>query len=229
MLAPPGSPGGRKRGEERGHAAAYITGIARGPLRSLPKMQADFTMTAIRRFHETADGVVALPGALFLGGVRNLLDEICQQTSIPFLPQQEAIGGQAIATSAASFLVILLDRLGQREMDHGPHCCLIDPQAERYGSDKNALLVRHPALLVAPTLIFFHLAVVSDGGYPPLLQEINRFFDASDGGRIYDDGAVGVAADGVHQQRWLLSIFTLARHVSQIGSMKAGNILCRIA
>jgi hypothetical protein len=65
-------------------------------------MQADFTMTAIRRFHEAANGMVALPGTLFLGGVDNLLDEVCQQTSIPFLPEQETVGGQAVATGAAA-------------------------------------------------------------------------------------------------------------------------------
>jgi hypothetical protein len=41
-------------------------------------MQTDFTMTAIRRFHEAADGAVSLPGTLFLGGVGNFLDEVSQ-------------------------------------------------------------------------------------------------------------------------------------------------------
>ena len=75
-------------------------------------MQADFTMTATRRIHEASDGVVTLPGALFLGRVADLLDEVRQQTGIAFLPQQQAIGWLAVATGASGFLVILLDRLG---------------------------------------------------------------------------------------------------------------------
>ena len=177
-------------------------------------MQADFTMTAARRINEAADGVVALPGTFLLSSVADLLDEVRQQTGITFLPQQETIGGQAIATGATGFLIILLYRLRQRQVDDGTHRGLVDAQPEGDRSYKYAHFVRHPALLVEPALILFHLSVVRDCGNPLLFQEINRLFNARDGGSIHDDGAVSVAAQSVHQQRRLFSVFTLPRHVS---------------
>src|SRR5579863_1054823 len=85
-LAPPGSPCGCRCRQERGQATTNITGVACGPLRSLPEVQADFTMTATPRIHEASDGVVALPGPVFLGRVADLLDEVRQQTRVAFLP-----------------------------------------------------------------------------------------------------------------------------------------------
>ncbi len=64
-------------------------------------------MPANRRIHEVADGVVSLPGALFLPGVCGLLDEVSEQADVALLPQQDAIGRQAIASGTARLLVIL--------------------------------------------------------------------------------------------------------------------------
>ena len=73
------------------------------------------------RFREAAHGVIALPGAFLFGGVNNLFDEIREQPGIALLPEQNTVGGIAVASGAARFLVVLLDRLWQREVNHGAH------------------------------------------------------------------------------------------------------------
>src|SRR5580692_7694796 len=110
-------------------------------------------------------------------------------------------------------------------MDHRAHRGLVDAKPEGDGSNQYAHLVCHPAFLIDPPLIFFHLAVIGNRWDPLLLEEINRLLDARDGRRIHDDGAVGVVANSVHQQSWLLSVFTLPRHISQISPMKARYVL----
>ena len=59
------------------------------------------------------------------------------KSGIFFAPEQDAIGGKAVATGAARFLVILLDGFRQREMDHGADGGFIDAQAESDGADKD--------------------------------------------------------------------------------------------
>ena len=71
-------------------------------------------MTALGYFRETPDLVIALPRALLLRGVGDLVDEISQQADIALLPQQETVRGFAITPGASGFLVILLDRFRQR-------------------------------------------------------------------------------------------------------------------
>jgi len=108
------------------------------------------------------------------------------QSGIAFLPQQQAVGRQAIATGAARFLIVLFNGLRQREMDHGAHRRLIDAQSESDRADEDTNFVRHPAFLVGTTLVFLHLAVIGNGWNSLLLQEINRLFHASDSGRIHN-------------------------------------------
>ncbi len=89
-------------------------------------MQTNLPMAAAVRFNESADGVVALPGALLLGRVGDLPDEVRQQASVALLPQQNAIRRKPVASGASRLLVILLDRFGQRKMNHGAHRCFIN-------------------------------------------------------------------------------------------------------
>ena len=58
----------------------------------LAKMRADLTMPALARFGEAANGVIALPGALFFRRIQDLFDEVAQQARVALLPQQDAIG-----------------------------------------------------------------------------------------------------------------------------------------
>jgi len=57
---------------------------------------------------------LALPSPRFFSRIGDLLNKVRQQASIALLPEQDAICGLAIASGPASFLVVLLDRLGQR-------------------------------------------------------------------------------------------------------------------
>ncbi len=84
------------------------------PLWGFSKVVADFFVAAIVRFNKRADGVIALPGAVALGGVGDLVGEKSEQTGVLFLPEHDAVGGLAIASGASGFLVILLDGFRQR-------------------------------------------------------------------------------------------------------------------
>ena len=92
-------------------------------------------MAALFGFHEGANDVVALPGAVALGRVADLVGEIAEQAGVLLLPQQDAIGGIAIAAGAAGLLIILLDRFGQGEVNHGADGGFVDAEAEGDGSD----------------------------------------------------------------------------------------------
>ena len=139
-------------------------------------------MPANRRIHEVANGVVSLPGALLLPGVRGLFDEVSEQADVALLPQQNAIGRQTIASGATRLLVILFDRLRQREMNHGPDSGLIDAQAEGDGANEHAHLILHPAFLVDATCRSVHLSMVGQRGYSLSFEEGDRLSDTQDRG-----------------------------------------------
>ena len=103
--------------EPVGHVAADVAHIAALPLGGLAEVSADLQMAAAGALDEAAHGVVALPGALLFRRILQLVDEIRQQAGVLGLPEQDAIGGQAVAAGAARFLVILLDGFGQRRYE----------------------------------------------------------------------------------------------------------------
>ena len=82
-------------------------------------MSAYLAVPAVMRIDEASNLVIALPRPLFFRGIGDLLDEVRQQAGVPLLPQQNANCRLSIATGAAGFLVVLLHRLGQRQMDYG--------------------------------------------------------------------------------------------------------------
>src|SRR5437773_1585507 len=74
---------------------------------------ADLPLAAGIRIGEGSDDVVAVPCAVPLLGIADLLHEMGQQRGVLFLPEQNAVGGIAIATGTPGFLVVLLDRFRQ--------------------------------------------------------------------------------------------------------------------
>ena len=149
-------------------------------------MHADLAVTAALGFNEAADDAIALPAALLLGWIADLFDEMREQSRISLLPKQHAIGGKTVASRTARFLVILLDRFRQREMDHSANGGFIDPQAKGDGADQHADFVGHPSFLVAPAGGVVHLAVVADGFDSGFGEQDDGLFDARDGGRVND-------------------------------------------
>ena len=186
-------------------------------------------MPAAIRFGEPADGVIALPRPLFLRRVNDLIGKICQQGRVPLLPQQNAIRRLPIASGASGFLVILLDRFGQRQMHHRPHRSLVDAQSEGDRAHQHAHFIRHPAFLVVPSLRGLHLAVIADGGNLLLFEKVHRLFNFGDGRRVNNDAAVLVVAQGAQQQARLLAPCALLHQIAQVRPVKAGNVLVRIA
>ncbi len=89
-------------------------------------MQTDLPMAAALGFNKSPNRVITLPGALFLRRVSDLPDEVRQQACVALLPEQNAIRWKAVASGAPRLLVILFDRLRQREMNYGAHRCFVD-------------------------------------------------------------------------------------------------------
>jgi hypothetical protein len=72
--------------------------------------------------------------------------------------------------------------------------------------------------------------VVADRDDTVLFEHIDGFFDAGDSGGINDDVAFPVVADGAHQQLELdILAFALAYDITQVGTVKARDVLVRIA
>ena len=198
------------------------------PLGSLPEVIADFFVAAIVRLHKSADGVIALPGAVALGGVGDLVGEKSEQAGVLFLPEHDAVGGLAIASGASGFLVILLDGFRQREMNDGADGGLINSQPKGNGADQHAHFVGHPALLIAAAVVRVHFAVVADGGDALVLEKIHRLFYAIDGGRINNDVAVGIIAQDFEEKRKLLDALARANQIAKIRAVKAGDVFIRL-
>src|SRR5439155_16591391 len=112
------------------NGAAHIAHPTGFPFWCLAEVYADLPVTALAGFGEPPHCVIALPGALFLSRVRELVDEMRQQPDVALLPQQRTVGRLAVASGAARLLIILLDRLRHREMNYSSHRRLVDSQSE---------------------------------------------------------------------------------------------------
>src|SRR5580693_923837 len=115
--------------------------------------------------------MIALPASLLFRLVSEQADEIREKTRIAPAPEQNAIGGKPIPTGTASFLVILLDRFRQCEMDHGANGSLVDAETESNRANEDAHFVRHPSLLILATGFRFHLAVIRESRDVVLFEE----------------------------------------------------------
>src|SRR5271169_28232 len=150
--------------------SAIVAVPAALPFRSLSEMQADLPVTAARRIREAADHAFPLERPFALRVIRNLIDEILQQNVVPLLPEQHAIRGTPVPPGAASFLVVLLNGLRQRQVNHRPYRGLVDAQAKRDCPDQYPHFVRHPSFLILLPYGRFHLRVIGNRSNSALLQ-----------------------------------------------------------
>src|SRR6266849_4622460 len=101
-----------RRRQPFGDAAADVAGVTRGPLRRLAKVRADLVVAAAAGIHERPNLVIALPGAVTLGGVGNLVGEKSEESSVAFLPEQDAVRRITVTPRSAGLLIVLFDGLG---------------------------------------------------------------------------------------------------------------------
>jgi len=101
---------------------------------------------------------VALPEVF--GRIRDLIGEEAKQARIRFSPQQNTVGGIPIPPGATGFLVELLYRLGQRQVNHRSNGRLIDSETESNRPHEHSHLIRHPALLIPAPILRLHLGMV---------------------------------------------------------------------
>ena len=192
-------------------------------------MHTNVALAAAFGLHELLDFAVALPGAFFLRIVFDFSVEVGVEAGIFFLPEQEAIGGEAVTAGAACFLVILLDTFRESEMNDGAHGGLVDAQAEGHGAHQDAHFVGHPLFLVFAAGAAIHLAVIADGGDAVFFEEIDGFSHASDRGRIDDGAAVRDLPHGAKEGFVLCAGVGLADDVAQVRAAETGDVFVRIA
>src|SRR6266852_6094968 len=114
-------------------------------------------------------------------------------------------------------------------MDDGAHGGLVDAQAEGHGADQDAHFVGHPLFLVFAAGTAIHLAVIADGGYAVFFEEIDRFADTSDGGRVDDDAAVRDLSHGAKEVFVLRAGIGLADDVAQVRTAETSDVFVRTA
>src|ERR1700720_4464354 len=112
-----------------GRCRAGIAITAGVPLGNFAEVTANVALAALFGLHETLDFVVALPSTIFFARIFDFADKKSMQARVFFLPEQKAIGGERVAPRAACFLVVLLDALWKREMNHRAHGRFVDAQA----------------------------------------------------------------------------------------------------
>src|SRR5579864_434274 len=140
--------------------------------------------------------MIALPASLLFRLVGEQTDEIREKARIPSAPEQNAIGGKPVATGTSRFLVVLLDRFRQSEMDHSAHCSLVDAETESNRANENAHFVRHPSLLILATGFRLHLAVIRKSRNLVLFEKFNRGSHLGDGWSVDDHVLAGIVAQG---------------------------------
>src|SRR5208282_977378 len=88
----------REPGKARAADVARAAGI---PLRIFAEMGADLEVAADARFREPDNVAIAVPGAVLFFAVLDFLDEVGEEAEIALLPEQNAVGGQAVAAREA--------------------------------------------------------------------------------------------------------------------------------
>ncbi len=187
-------------------------------------MHTNLAVAATPRIDKSREHPFSVPRSLAFCFVGDFPDEIFQQNVIPLLPKHHTIRRLTVAPCAPSFLVVLLNRLWQREMNHRAHGRLVDAQSKRDCADQHSHLVRHPALLILPAHRRFHLRVIRNRPETFFLQALNCFLDASNGWRIHDHATLGVMPQRAQQQLHLCVRIALARDVAQILAVETGDV-----
>ena len=151
------------------------------------------------------------------------------QPGVLLLPKQKAIGRLSIAPRPSRLLVVLLNALGQRKVDHRAHRRLVDAQPESDRAHHHADFIGHPFLLILAPRPRIHLPVVRDGANAVFLEKVHRLPDPRDGRRIHDNVSIAHAPHGLKQHRHLRARIALAHHVTQVRSAETRYVLERLA
>jgi len=114
-------------------------------------------------------------------------------------------------------------------MNDGADAGLVDAEAESDGTDHDANFVGHPALLILAALVGIHFAVITDGGDAAFSEKIDGLFYFGDGGRVDDDTAALIVAEGVHELNGLILGVGLFHHVAEIRTVKAHDVFVGVA
>ena len=196
-----------------------IIAIAAGLGRVLPEMAKQDRAPAPRRLDQCTQrgqprAFAGLPLRLDLADPRPRLGEILRA------PEQMRHRRIAVAPGAAGFLIIGLDRFGQRRMRHEAHVRLVDSHAERDRRADHHVLARHEIGLVLRPHRGIESGVIGARRPPRPAERLGQFLGRRAGRRI-DDAGAGRIAD--HLGDLLRRARLGADRIADIGAIEAGD------
>ena len=135
--------------------------------------------------------------------------------------QQAALRLQSVPTRSSRFLLVALERLGHRGVNHVTDIRLVDPHAEGHRRDNRIDSFPDKGVLVVPSRLVAHPRMVRTGLVTTLVELFGGLFDVTSRDAVDDARFVTVA---IHDGRHLIGT-AIAKHdlVRQVGSVKRSN------
>ena len=168
------------------------------------------------------DHLVQLPLRDVAGRVvPDLLGEIVQLAPVALREEQHAVAGLPVASRASRFLVIALDRLGQRVVDHQPDVRLVDAHAEGDGRRHDRHVAVDESLLRAAAGLRVEAGVVGQRGVAAGGQSFGEAFGLAPREAVDDGRLPSPLVEQIHQlpEGPLLRL----HRIRQVGAVEAGD------
>jgi hypothetical protein len=204
--------------------ARFLAVIAGGAIferEGFAEVGEEFAAAAGGSFGVAGHEAELVAGALLLGGVSDLVEEVVLFGDVAAAEEQEAIAGEAIAAGAASLLVIAFDVFGEIVVDDPANVGFVNAHAEGDGGADDFGLVAEEEFLVTGTFGGFEPGVVRFGGVTAASEGFGDAFGGGAGGAVDDAGLVFAAfypVDDLFEGLVLGEDF-----VGEVGPVKGGD------
>ena len=150
-------------------------------------------------------------------------NEITEHDEVIRAGEDFATGRQTVSARAADFLLIILQRLRQVEMNHRADVGLVDPHAERNRGDNDIAPPLHEVVLGRSTHLVGHACVVGPRGETAGFQMLGDFFGRVLEGHINDGGMAGFLAEALHEEIHSLRIGSGCYMDREVAAMERGD------
>ena len=155
-----------------------------------------------------------------------LLDHLPQQHHVTQAIAHPGLGRFAVASGAAGFLVIALDRLGQVQVGDEAHVGLVDAHAEGDGGAHHDAVLAQEAALVVGAHLHRQSGVIGQGGDAVAGEEVGGFLDLAPRQAVHDARLAGVTGEEIEQLS--ARIVLVCDAVADVGPVEGAEEALRI-